>query len=290
MRLRARLAAIVGTLAAAASAALAAGVGASDGAVAQLIELDATVGRAIVAGDFDALDRLYADDFSFVAPDGRVVSRAERLDAFRSGRLRYLETSHADVAVRVEGSLAVVTGRARTRFVAAGVEDAGSYRYTSVWRRDGESWRVAATQATKITAPEPAAGGAHALAWLAGRWSGVRDGVTSEEHWTSPAGGALVGMHKDVRADGKVFFEFLRIVETDDGDLCYLASPAGRPPVSFCAVETDERRVVFANPAHDFPQRILYWLDESGALHARVEGPDEGGTVGEEWVWRRSGD
>lgn len=289
MRLRYRLAAIAWALAAA-SAALASGAGSSDAAVARLIELDAAVGRAIVAEDFDALERLYADDFVFFAPDGREVPRADRLDAFRSGRMRYLATSHAEVAVRLDGSLAVVTGRARTRFVAAGVEDEGSYRYTSVWRREGESWRVVSTQATKITAPDPAAGRTHALAWLAGRWSGARDGVASEEHWTSPAGGALVGMHKDVRPDGRIFFEFFRIVETDAGDLCYLASPGGRPPVSFCAVEVGERRVVFENPAHDFPQRILYWLDERGDLHARVEGPGEGGTVGEEWVWRRASD
>jgi hypothetical protein len=60
--------------------------------------------------------------------------------------------------------------------------------------------------------------------------------------------------------------------------------------VSFCAVETGDRRVVFENLAHDFPQRILYWLDETGALHARVEGPGEGGIVGEEWIWRRRSD
>ncbi|GMU66017.1 MAG: hypothetical protein AMXMBFR36_22910 [Acidobacteriota bacterium] len=290
MRPRARFAAIVCALAATTATAFATAVESSDAATAKLIELDAAVGRAIVAGDFDALERLYADDFTFVAPDGRVVSRAERLDAFRSGRMRYLDTSHSDVEVRLEGTLAVLTGRTRTRFVAAGIENEGLYRYTSIWRREGTSWRVVATQATKITAPDPESRRAQALAWLAGHWAGVRDGVESEEHWTSPAGDALVGMHKDVRPNGKVFFEFFRIVEADAGDLCYLASPGGRPPVSFCAVEVGDRRVVFENPTHDFPQRILYWLDESGALHARVEGPGEGGTVGEEWVWRRRSD
>jgi len=287
MRRRARIAGALLTLAATTTAALASGADATDVESARLIELDGAVGRAIVAGDWEALERLYADDFRFVAPDGRLVARADRLDSFRSGRLRYLETSHSDLEVNRDGSLAVVTGRARTRFVASGEENEGSYRYTSLWRREGESWRVVSTQATKITAEQPPAGPAQALAWLAGYWAGTRDGVASEEHWTSPAGGALVGMHKDVRPDGKIFFEFFRIVENDQGTLCYLASPGGRPPVSFCAVETGDRRVVFENLAHDFPQRILYWLDETGALHARVEGPGEGGTIGEEWVWRR---
>jgi ketosteroid isomerase-like protein len=287
---RARIAGVLLALAATATAAPASGSDAADAESARLIELDGAVGRAIVAGDWETLERLYADDFTFVAPDGRRISRADRLDSFRSGRLRYLETSHAEVEVHRDGALAVVTGEARTRYVASGAADEGAYRYTSLWRREGERWRVVSTQATKITAEEPAASRAQALAWLAGHWAGVRDGVASEEHWTSPAGGALVGMHKDVRPDGKIFFEFFRIVENDEGALCYLASPGGRPPVSFCAVEIGDHRVVFVNPTHDFPQRILYWLDETGALHARVEGPGDGGTLGEEWVWRRRSD
>ena len=49
------------------------------------------------------------------------------------------------------------------------------------------------------------------LAWMAGSWSGTKDGVTSEEHWTTPAGGGLVGMHKDVRDGRMTGFEFLRV-------------------------------------------------------------------------------
>ena len=67
----------------------------------------------------------------------------------------------------------------------------------------------------------------------------------------------------------------------------YVAQPGGRPPTRFTLVESSARRAVFANPAHDFPQRILYWLDDAGALHARVEGPKGGKTVGMEWTWRK---
>jgi hypothetical protein len=42
---------------------------------------------------------------------------------------------------------------------------------------------------------------------------------------------------------------------------------------------------VFSDPAHDFPKRILYWLDEAGALHARVEGD---AAMAEEWTWTRA--
>jgi hypothetical protein len=57
--------------------------------------------------------------------------------------------------------------------------------------------------------------------------------------------------------------------------------------VGFKLVEAGEQRAVFQNLQHDFPQRILYWIDAAGALHARIEGPQAGKTVSEEWVWTK---
>jgi len=45
--------------------------------------------------------------------------------------------------------------------------------------------------------------------------------------------------------------------------------------------------VVFENPEHDFPQRILYRLD-GGMLHARIEGVVDGEPLSSEWTWSRA--
>src|SRR5262245_42934763 len=70
------------------------------------------------------------------------------------------------------------------------------------------------------------------LGWLEGRWEGEKDGLAMEEHWTSPRGGALLGLHRDVKGGRMVSFEFLRIQATPDG-VVYFASPGSRPPVPF---------------------------------------------------------
>ena len=133
-------------------------------------------------------------------------------------------------------------------------------------------------------APEPSLSD---LEWLAGSWAGHQGETEMEEHWTTPAGGMMVGMHRDLRPDGSAFFEFLRIVETDEG-IAYLAMPAGRnPPTSFPLLAMEHQKVVFENPAHDFPQRILYWLDDADVLHARIEGTEDGENHGVEWIYRR---
>jgi hypothetical protein len=126
------------------------------------------------------------------------------------------------------------------------------------------------------------------LAWLAGSWEGEAEGGTMEEHWTEPRGGIMLGLHRAIGPKGSAFFEFLRIAETDDG-IVYFASPLGRPPTPFPLVEVSGTRAAFRNPEHDFPQRIVYELDPSGALIARVEGIVDGEPRSSEWRWGRVG-
>jgi hypothetical protein len=89
-----------------------------------------------------------------------------------------------------------------------------------------------------------------------------------------------------VKGGRTVSYEFLRIEAVPAG-LTYFASPQGQPPTPFVAVENRKGRVVFENKAHDFPNRILYWLGEDGRLHARVEGMLQGQPASEDWTWSR---
>jgi hypothetical protein len=145
-------------------------------------------------------------------------------------------------------------------------------------------WLVSATPAAT---PAAAIGDVAQLSWLAGCWTGTKDGLVSEEHWTTPRGGGLVGMHKEVKNGRMTSFEFLRVAAAGKDSVCYFASPRGRPPTPFCAIELGRSRVVFENLAHDFPQRVLYWIDEKGRLNARIEGTIGGKLESEEWVWSR---
>jgi uncharacterized protein DUF6265 len=125
------------------------------------------------------------------------------------------------------------------------------------------------------------------LAFMAGCWEGEQEGVRSEECWLTPANGLMVGMHRDLFKGDRAFFEFLRIESQAEG-IAYLASPAGAPATAFRLVAASAGRVEFANPQHDYPQRIIYQADGSDRLKARVEGPGAGGaTRFEEWTWTR---
>ena len=53
------------------------------------------------------------------------------------------------------------------------------------------------------------------LAWLAGRWTGSGLGGETEETWSAPAGGAMMGMFRLVKGGTVVFYEFLTLVERE---------------------------------------------------------------------------
>jgi hypothetical protein len=125
-----------------------------------------------------------------------------------------------------------------------------------------------------------------AVAWMAGSWQGSDDGTEMEEVWLPPKGGAMLGMHRDVARGRMVSFEFLRIEQDAEG-LVYLASPQGKPVTTFRLLSSTKTRVVFSNPLHDFPKRVIYWLAEDGRLHARIEGSQAGKPASEEWAWSR---
>lgn len=141
----------------------------------------------------------------------------------------------------------------------------------------------AADPPASVPPPDPIA----SLAWLEGVWSGQSGAMTMEEYWTAPAGGAILGLHRDVKGGRMLSFEFFRI-QMSDGVATYWASPQNAPPTPFRLKEMGPgRRMVFENPEHDFPTRILYWMTDDDTLHARVEGPKDAAEKAMEWAWKR---
>ena len=112
------------------------------------------------------------------------------------------------------------------------------------------------------------------LGWLSGRWKSAGEQVQFEEHWTDVAGGTLLGMSRTVRGEKTAFFEYLRI-EARAGQIYYIALPGGKAPGTvFRLVKLEGQEVIFENPMHDFPKRIIYRLADDGTLTARIEGDD----------------
>jgi hypothetical protein len=113
------------------------------------------------------------------------------------------------------------------------------------------------------------------LSWLAGCWQQEGATRTVDEVWMPPLGDGMLGMSRTVSKGKIVEHEFLQI-RVQNGRLVYIAQPSGQPEATFTASTASAREVMFENPAHDFPQRILYRLQPDGSIAARIEGTANG--------------
>lgn len=105
--------------------------------------------------------------------------------------------------------------------------------------------------------------------WMAGAWTLSEGERWTEEFWTEPRAGVMLGASREGQGETLRSWEAIRIVRKLDGTLAYIPMPNGGAPVEFALVRQDAMSIEFANPAHDFPQRIRYWR-EGDRLHAEI--------------------
>ena len=121
-----------------------------------------------------------------------------------------------------------------------------------------------------LLAAQPAAPAAEPdLDWLAGYWLSCEDGVEVSETWSNRRGGIMLGSSITIGNDA-FGWEQIRI-EADGDGLTFHALPRGQSAAAFRLVRSGQREAVFENPAHDFPQRVIY-RRTGNRLDARIEG------------------
>jgi hypothetical protein len=114
------------------------------------------------------------------------------------------------------------------------------------------------------------------LAWLKGCWGLSRNGRETTEHWLKPAGGTMLGISRTVAEGKTVEFEFTQIRQEPNGEIFFIAKPSGQPEATFKLIKGSVNEVIFENPQHDFPQRVIYRRQGDDALLGRIEGVSKG--------------
>lgn len=109
------------------------------------------------------------------------------------------------------------------------------------------------------------------VAWIGTTWMGTTGTITTEERWTPPASGGLIGVARTLRnGTALASYEFLCIAERD-GTLVYAAMPDGRSPATlFVLTALTPTSATFENPTHDYPQMIRYSLTADGSLETTI--------------------
>jgi hypothetical protein len=123
------------------------------------------------------------------------------------------------------------------------------------------------------------------LAWMSGHWeTRAARGSWTEEVWSAPRAGAMLGYSRSGAGVQMREFEFLRVEAGTDGVPAYLAQPGGGTAVAFRLVAHGRTSATFENPRHDFPQRIVY-RRSGDTMVATISAID--GSNAMSWTYRR---
>jgi len=124
----------------------------ADADVTTLTRLETDWNAAHVRGDAAALEHLFADDVVVMVPGMRVMTKADAVGMFTSGRMKFDRYETSETTFRVYDATAIVTGRLRrTRVLASATVD-DDWRFTKVYVRRAGRWQVVSFHASN-TAP-----------------------------------------------------------------------------------------------------------------------------------------
>ena len=116
----------------------------------QILQLEQQRMHAMMDADAETLNRVLADDLTYIHTNAALDSKESFIGALSSGALNYESIASTEAQVRVYGDTAVVTGNGDVRVTSNGRRNRFSIRYTDVYaQRDGR-WQMVAWHATRM--------------------------------------------------------------------------------------------------------------------------------------------
>jgi ketosteroid isomerase-like protein len=126
--------------------------GKSAGEGATILELDKQWYAMRIARDVAAIDNLLSDDVTITNSYGRVFTKNQLLERYRSPEpfFKLKDSQTEDVKLRIYGDAAVVTGHASVDGEGPDGRVVTSVRFTRTYAKIDRRWRLVAQQVTRI--------------------------------------------------------------------------------------------------------------------------------------------
>jgi ketosteroid isomerase-like protein len=96
--------------------------------------------KALLAGDAAALESIYADGYTFTGVDGTRSTKAERLAAIKSGKLKYNSLTLGNINIQMYGDAAVATFNGEAKFSPGNENLDGKFMTTATFIKSNGRW------------------------------------------------------------------------------------------------------------------------------------------------------
>jgi len=119
-------------------------------AVDTIKQLEQEMGDAMVAGDIDKLNQIYADDFATVGSSGKVFTKETLLNDFKSfhDKLEWFE--NGPMNVQVFGNVAVACASVKEKRTRDGKDTSGEFVWMDLLEKRAGKWVVVRSAGARL--------------------------------------------------------------------------------------------------------------------------------------------
>jgi len=107
-------------------------------------------GDAMVAGDIDKLNQIYADDWATVDSSGKIFTKESLLSDFKSGKHKLLSFEIGPMDVQVFGDVAVVQASVTEKRLHDGKDISGQFVFMDLLKKRGDKWVIVRTLGSRV--------------------------------------------------------------------------------------------------------------------------------------------
>ena len=106
--------------------------------------------QALLKKDLAAVDKIWADDLTFINLRGEMLSKQNRMDNLKTGATAFKSIQLSDRRIRTYDDAVVATFIVSLDAQYSGQEGSGDYRATNVWAKPKGTWQMVAVQMTRM--------------------------------------------------------------------------------------------------------------------------------------------
>jgi ketosteroid isomerase-like protein len=116
----------------------------------EIENLEAQWRSALMQNDVATINRLLADDYLGINPNGTLETKADALALRRAGTTKISSIDPINMKVRVYGDTAVVTSQVQLEGHDGDRDISGRYHYTRVYSHRSGEWKVVSFEASRM--------------------------------------------------------------------------------------------------------------------------------------------
>ena len=116
----------------------------------QIKILEAQQIEATLKGDASSLEKYASDDYVAIRGDGKLGTKVQEIESFKSGGTKFESYDVHELKVRVYGDAAIVNLLYFVKATINGKPYSGDVRATRVWVRQKNNWKLVTHQATRV--------------------------------------------------------------------------------------------------------------------------------------------